>query len=98
MISRKTFATQLQSGPDPDAECRHQRPMPLQNSGNLASYELHPQKLVRLTGCRDLNAANRNLRTVALEQTARQHQGMTIPRWSIASGFLALLTNAARPR
>jgi hypothetical protein len=73
MISRKIFATQFQSGRDPDAERRPQGPMPLQNSGNLASYELHPQKLVRLTGCRDLNAANRSLGTLALEESARQH-------------------------
>jgi hypothetical protein len=73
MISRKIFATQFQSGRDTDADCRHQGPMPLQNSGNLASCESQPQKLVRLTGCRDLNGANRNLGTVALEESARQH-------------------------
>jgi hypothetical protein len=44
-------------------ECAHQGPMSLQNSCSFASYESHPQTLVRLIGCRDLNAGNRNLRT-----------------------------------
>jgi hypothetical protein len=69
MISRKIVATQFPPDRDPSAERGHQGPMPLQNSRSLASYESHPQELVRLTGCRDLNAANRNLRILRLEES-----------------------------
>jgi hypothetical protein len=68
MISRKIVATQFPPDRDPSAERGHQGPMPLQNSRSL-SYESHPQELVRLTGCRDLNAANRNLRILRLEES-----------------------------
>ena len=73
MISRKIVAAQLPPGRDTGADCAHQGPMPLQNNRRLAGYESHPQKLVRLTGCRDLNAANRNLGTLASGESARQH-------------------------
>jgi hypothetical protein len=73
MISRKIVATKFPPDRDAGAECAHQGPMPLQNSCRLAGYESHPQKLVRLTGCRDVNAANRSLGTLALEESARQH-------------------------
>lgn len=62
MISRKIVAAQLPPTQEGSAHCAHQGPMSLQNNSSFASYESHPQKLVRLTGCRDLNAANRNLR------------------------------------
>lgn|SRR5258708_15691193 len=32
-----------------------QSPMSVQNTCGFGSYELHPQELVRLVGCRDLN-------------------------------------------
>jgi hypothetical protein len=73
MISRKIVATQFPPDRDPSAERGHQGPMPLQNSRSLASCESHPQELVRLTGCRDLNAANRNLGILHLEESGRQH-------------------------
>jgi hypothetical protein len=73
MISRKIVAAQLPPDRETGIDCGHQGPMPLQNSCSLASYESHPQKLVRLTGCRDLNVANRNLGILALEESARQH-------------------------
>jgi hypothetical protein len=65
MISRRIVATQFPSNSNQEASTgyAHQGPMSLQNSCSLASYESHPQKLVRLIGCRDLNAGNRNLRT-----------------------------------
>jgi hypothetical protein len=72
MISRKIVATQFPPDRTTGAKCGHQGPMPLQNSCSLAGYESHPQKLLRLTGCRDLNAANRSLRILALEKAARQ--------------------------
>jgi hypothetical protein len=62
MISRKIVAAQLPPNQEVSAGSAHQGPMPLQNSSSFASYQSHPQKLVRLIGCRDLNAANRNLR------------------------------------
>ena len=67
MISRRIVATQFPSNSNQEVstECAHQGPMSLQNSCSLASYESHPQKLVRLIGCRDLNAGNRNLRTAS---------------------------------
>jgi hypothetical protein len=71
MISRKIVAAQLPLNRETSADCGHQGPMPLQNSCGLAGYESHPQKLVRLTGCRDLTAANRSLRTLASEESAR---------------------------
>jgi hypothetical protein len=76
MISRRIVATQFPSNSDQEAstECAHQGPMSLQNSCSFASYESHPQKLVRLIGCRDLNARNRNLRTaLPLEDSGHQH-------------------------
>jgi hypothetical protein len=73
MISRKIVATQFPPDRDTGADGGHQGPMPLQNSRSLAGYESHPQKLLHLTGCRDLNAANRSLGTLALEESARQH-------------------------
>jgi hypothetical protein len=73
MTSRKIVATQFPSDRDTRAGYGHQGPMPLQSSCRLAGYESHPQKLVRLTGCRDLNAANRSLGTLASKESARQH-------------------------
>jgi hypothetical protein len=73
MISRKIVATQFPPDRDTDADYGHQGPMPLQNSCRLAGYESHPQKLVRLTGCRDLNAANRSRGISASKESARQH-------------------------
>jgi hypothetical protein len=74
MISRKIIATRFPPNQEVSAECGHQGPMPLQDSCSFASYESHPQKLVRLTGCRDLNAANRNMRiALPLEESGRQH-------------------------
>jgi hypothetical protein len=72
MISRKIAATQFPSDRDTGADYGHQGPMPLQNSCRLEGYESHPQKLVRLTGCRDLNAANRSPGTLGSEESARQ--------------------------
>ena len=65
MISRRIVAAQFPSNSNQEVgtECAHQGPMSLQNSCSFASYESHPQTLVRLIGCRDLNAGNRNLRT-----------------------------------
>jgi hypothetical protein len=76
MISRRIVATQFPSNSDQEAstECAHQGPMSLQDSCSFASYESHPQKLVRLIGCRDLNARNRSLRTaLPLEDSGHQH-------------------------
>jgi hypothetical protein len=73
MISRKIVATQFPPDRTMGVDCRHQGPMPLQNSCSPTGYESHPQKLVRLTGCRDLNAANRSLGILALDKAARQH-------------------------
>jgi hypothetical protein len=65
MISRKIVAAQLFSPNRPNrdvsADCGHQGPMPLQDTCNFGSYELHPQKLVQLIGCRDLNARNQKV-------------------------------------
>ena len=61
MISRKIVYAQFSSNRDVSAGCGHQGPMTLQNTCNFGSYELHPQKLVQLIGCRDLNAQNRKV-------------------------------------
>ena len=56
MISNKTVAAQFSSNRDRDADGGDQGPMSQQNTHGSGSYELHPQKLVRLVGCRDRNA------------------------------------------
>jgi hypothetical protein len=61
MISQKFVAAQSSPNRDARAGFGHQGPMSLQNSCNLGSYQLHPQKLVRLVGCRDLNARNQKV-------------------------------------
>jgi hypothetical protein len=56
MISNKTVAAQFSSNRDVGADGGDQGPMSQQNTHGSSSYELHPQKLVQLVGCRDLNA------------------------------------------
>ena len=56
MISNKTVAAQFSSSRDVGADGGNQGPMSQQNTNGPDSYELHPQKLVQLVGCRDLNA------------------------------------------
>ena len=72
MISRKIVAAQLPPNQDVSAGYGHQGPMSLQNSSSFASYQSHPQKLVRLIGCRDLNAANRSLPMASALQESGQ--------------------------
>jgi len=56
MISNKTVAAQFSSSRDVGTDGGNQGPMSQQNTHGPDSYELHPQKLVQLVGCRDLNA------------------------------------------
>ena len=56
MISNKTVAAQFSSSRDVGPDGGNQGPMAQQNTHGSGSYELHPQKLVQLVGCRDLNA------------------------------------------
>jgi hypothetical protein len=58
VISHKMVAAQFSSSRDVGADCGHQGPMSQQNSYGFGGNELHPQKLVQLVGCRDLNAQN----------------------------------------
>ena len=55
MISHKEVAAQF-SNRDVSADDGHQGPMAQQHTCDFGGYELHPQKLVQLVGCRDLNA------------------------------------------
>jgi hypothetical protein len=54
MISNKTVAAQFSSSRDVGADGGDQGPMSQQSTHGSGSYELHPQKLVQLVGCRDL--------------------------------------------
>jgi hypothetical protein len=72
MISHKVVAAQFSPNRDVSADCEHQGPMALQNTCNVGSYELHPQKLVQLIGCRDLYARNQKVQiALALEREKR---------------------------
>ena len=71
MISHKIAAAQSSPNRDVSVDCG-QGPMSLQNPCNYGSYELHPQKLVQLIGCRDLNARNQKVQiALALEREKR---------------------------
>jgi hypothetical protein len=59
MTSQKMVAKKYSR--DREVSGGHQGPMTEQNT-NFAGCELHPQKLVRLVGCRDPNAGNREIK------------------------------------
>jgi hypothetical protein len=60
VISHKPIDAQPSSNREVSDDCKLQgrkvpRPMSVQNTCGFGSHELHPQELVRLVGCRDLN-------------------------------------------
>jgi hypothetical protein len=63
MISHKIVAAQSSPNRYASSDCGHQGPMSLQNTCGFGGYESHPQKLVQLIGCRDLNARNQKVQT-----------------------------------
>jgi hypothetical protein len=80
MTSQKLVAEEYSRDRNVSISRGHQGPMSEQT--NFAGYELHPQKLVRLVGCRDPNAGNREVKNptssikkeqaaVSLEMAAR---------------------------
>jgi hypothetical protein len=72
MISHKMVAAQFSSSRDVGADCGHQGPMSQQNAHGFGRNELHPQKLVQLVGCRDLNARNQKPQVAfSLERESR---------------------------
>jgi hypothetical protein len=56
MESQKLAAAEFSSNRGVSARCGHQGPMSQQNPDGFGSNQLHPQKLVRLVGCRDPHA------------------------------------------
>ena len=79
MISHKVVAAQSSSNRNVSADCTLQGPMSLQNTSDSGSYELHPQKLVRLVGCRDLNARYQKPRFILFETRVTSEQEETMP-------------------
>ena len=62
MISHKASAARSSPNHDVKGDCGHLGPMSLQNRCNFGGYELHPQKLVQLIGCRDQSVRNKQVR------------------------------------
>lgn len=58
MISLELVAAQSSPNRDVSADNRYQGPMAQQQFG-LGGYDSHPQKLMQLVGCLDLNAGSR---------------------------------------
>jgi hypothetical protein len=58
MISLELLAAQSSPNRDASADGGHQGAMAQQQFG-LGGYDSHPQKLMQLVGCRDLNAGSR---------------------------------------
>jgi hypothetical protein len=73
MISQKLAAAQFSGKRDVSAGSGPQGPMPLQNTCGFGGYDLHPQKLVQLVGCRDRNVQHQKAKNVpASEQEDSQ--------------------------
>jgi hypothetical protein len=62
MISLESVAAQSSPNRDVSADGGHQGPMAQQQFG-LGGYDSHPQKLMQLVGCRDLNAGSQKTHT-----------------------------------
>lgn len=70
MISRKLAAAKSSPNREVSVEGeQHAGPMPLQNAYGFGSYDLYPQKLVRLVGCHDLSLNSKSPRSPPAEKS-----------------------------
>ncbi len=74
MISHKSVATKPSSSRDVSANLGHQGPMSQQNAYGFGNYDLHPQKMVQLVGCRDFYAEHQETDVVFSSRRQKRFQ------------------------